>query len=284
MRLWMALAIAGIAMIIGVIWLIGCVRDRPGEPHDQEIVLDPLTPGSSAGTAADTGRYDPSAATSADVLPAEDVPSALPPRGSWTIADRTSQCGQAARGRLKAWFDKARLPYPPAKVAIIVLKDVKVLELRAAGTDGSWRLVRKYRIKAASGKAGPKLREGDMQVPEGVYAVESLNPNSRYHLALRVNYPSDFDRRMARQDGRTRLGGDIMIHGSDRSVGCMAMGDAASEDLFVLAADVGIHNVKVIIAPTDLRQTHRVNVTSEATWLTELYLTVRAEMMAVSPR
>ena len=46
------------------------------------------------------------------------------------------------------------------------------------------------RLRAGFGHAGPKLREGDMQVPEGVYAVESLNPNSMYHVALRVGYPS----------------------------------------------------------------------------------------------
>jgi len=50
--------------------------------------------------------------------------------------------------------------------------------------------------------ARPKLKEGDQQVPEGIYRIESLNPNSLYHLALRVNYPNQEDRRRAIEDGR----------------------------------------------------------------------------------
>src|SRR5690606_33287906 len=107
---------------------------------------------------------------------------------------------------------------------------------------GAWVAVHQYPVLAASGQAGPKLREGDRQVPEGFYAIESLHPNSRFHLALRVNYPNQSDRQRAAEDGRTNLGGDIMIHGSNASVGCLAMGDPAAEDLFVLVADVGIQN------------------------------------------
>ena len=90
-------------------------------------------------------------------------------------------------------------------------------------------------------------------MPEGLYAIESLNPMSRFHLALRVAYPNAFDRARAAEEGRTDLGGDIMVHGSDVSVGCLAMGDEAAEELFVLAALVGVENVRILIAPYDLR-------------------------------
>src|SRR5690606_4961 len=101
---------------------------------------------------------------------------------------------------------------------------------------GVLRFVRALPVLAASGRVGPKLQYGDYQVPEGFYRIEALNPNSRFHLALRVNYPNAFDRAEAAREGRTHLGGDIMIHGSNASVGCLAMGDVVSEDLFVLAA------------------------------------------------
>jgi murein L,D-transpeptidase YafK len=104
-----------------------------------------------------------------------------------------------------------------------------------------------------SGVLGPKLKEGDMQVPEGLYKVESLNPNSLYHLALRVNYPNSQDRLWGKQDGRSELGSDIMIHGKTCSIGCLAMGDEAAEDLFVLAAETGIDNVTIILSPVDFR-------------------------------
>jgi murein L,D-transpeptidase YafK len=135
---------------------------------------------------------------------------------------------------------------------LLCLKDERRLEVYAAADDAFRRLV-VYPVRAASGTLGPKLREGDRQVPEGVYAVESLNPNSRYHAALRVGYPGAFDRHTAAPEDRSRLGGDIMIHGGAASVGCLAMGDPAAEDLFVLAAAVGVENVSVVIAPVDLR-------------------------------
>ena len=99
----------------------------------------------------------------------------------------------------------------------------------------------------------PRLREGDKQVPEGIYKIESLHPNSLFHLALRLNYPNDFDKEKAAIDGRTNLGGDIMIHGSDVSIGCLAMGDEAAEDLFVLASETGIENISVLLSPVDFR-------------------------------
>jgi hypothetical protein len=44
-----------------------------------------------------------------------------------------------------------------------------------------------------------------------------------------------------------------MIHGRAVSVGCLAMGDEAAEDLFVLAALTGVKNIEVILSPVDLR-------------------------------
>lgn len=133
---------------------------------------------------------------------------------------------------------------------ILVFKREGLVEVSAPG----WDAPRTYPMTARSGTEGPKLREGDRQIPEGFYRVESLNPNSLYHLALRLDYPNGFDRDRAREDGRSGLGGDIMIHGSDCSVGCVAVGDRAIEEIFCCAAAVGPENVEVVIAPFDLRQ------------------------------
>jgi len=174
-------------------------------------------------------------------------------QGKKTVADRLEQYGDAARRRLAVPFEVAGLQYPPEKLILVGLKKEKQLQVYAAGTDGSWRFVKTYPVIRASGALGPKLREGDGQVPEGIYKVTYLNPNSSYHLSLRLDYPNDFDRKMAALDGRSSLGQDIMIHGSDRSVGCLAMGDRASEDLFVLVADTGVENVEVFLSPVDFR-------------------------------
>lgn len=171
-----------------------------------------------------------------------------------TIAERLEQYGESARMRWSPYFKSAGVEYPPSELVFVGLKEEKTLQIYARlGTNG-FRFVRAYPILAASGVAGPKLREGDRQVPEGIYAIELLNPNSRYHLSLRVNYPNAFDREQARKEQRINLGGDIMIHGKDKSIGCLAMGDEGAEDLFVLAADTGIKHITVILSPVDFRE------------------------------
>lgn len=147
-----------------------------------------------------------------------------------------------------------------------------------ARSDARWRFVRNYPILAASGHAGPKLREGDSQVPEGVYRIELMNPNSSYHLSMKVSYPNDFDRRMAAKEGRTRLGGDIFIHGKDVSIGCVALGDLAIEELFTLVAETGHPHVQVIIAPNDLRLAGPVLDEQSPPWVGQLYRTVAAAL------
>jgi hypothetical protein len=196
-------------------------------------------------------------------------------RGRATVEQRLAQYGPAARERLRPHFERAGVPYPPARVVLLGVKDEKTLHVFAAAPGGELRRITSYPILAASGGPGPKLRRGDRQVPEGVYRVESLNPNSLYHLSLRLNYPNEFDRAMAAADGRTDLGGDIMIHGSTGSVGCLAMGDPASEDLFVLAAETGLENITVVLAPSDPRTGQTPAVPHRApAWLLRLYETI----------
>jgi hypothetical protein len=196
-----------------------------------------------------------------------------------TVDDRVAQFGDAVRERLAPAFAAAAIPYPPAKVTLIGLKQERLLELYAAGADGRYRLVRSYPILAASGDLGPKLKEGDLQVPEGLYRITSLNPNSRFHLSLRVGYPNAFDRAQARAENRTGLGGDIMIHGNAVSIGCLAMGDAAAEELFVLAAKTGLPNIRVILSPVDFREGKTVRQGPAAPpWLDRLYESIRIEL------
>ena len=133
---------------------------------------------------------------------------------------------------------------------ICVFKNERLVELCSTG----WVSPLVYPMTAFSGKLGPKLREGDGQIPEGIYRVEYMNPNSRFYLSFKVSYPNDFDKEMAKRDGRVNLGGDIMIHGSDGTVGCVPIGDDAIEDVFYLVAKVGLKNVEIVIAPYDMRK------------------------------
>ena len=198
--------------------------------------------------------------------------------GKKTVEEQLRQYGPAARKRLAPAFREAGVAYPPSRVVMLVLKDERRLQLYAEGQNGGPRFVKSYRIWGASGHLGPKLREGDYQVPEGIYRIVFLNPNSMFHLSLRLDYPNKFDRAMAKADGRTDLGGDIMIHGSSASIGCIAIGDEAAEDMFVLAADTGMLHCSVISAPCDLRTQDPPTDPKSPAWVGGLYDRIRRDM------
>lgn len=196
-----------------------------------------------------------------------------------TVEQRLQEFGPAARTRLQPHFDQAKAVFPPKRLVLLGIKAEQRLEVYAPGADGTLRHIRSYPILAASGVVGPKLREGDGQVPEGIYGIESLNPNSSYHLSLRVGYPNAFDREQARREGRMKLGGDIMIHGKAVSIGCLAMGDEAAEDLFVLAADTGLKNIEVVLTPVDFRLGKNLpKAASLPPWSESLYESIKARL------
>ena len=198
---------------------------------------------------------------------------------SKTVEERVAEFGDVVRARLAPRFQAAGLNYPPRQLTFVGIKDERLLDVYGAGADGVIRYVCTYPILAASGVLGPKLREGDRQVPEGIYRVPELNPNSSFHLSIRLNYPNEFDQAQAAAEGRTKLGGDIMIHGDSRSRGCLAMGDPAAEDLFVLSALTGIENVTVILTPIDLRDARRPELPEGSPkWTTELYERLKREL------
>jgi len=85
---------------------------------------------------------------------------------------------------------------------------------------------------ASSGQLGPKRKEGDGQIPEGLYQISNFNPMSNYHLSLRVNYPNDVDKKFV---DPYHPGGDIYIHGGCETIGCIPITDVEIQKLYVLA-------------------------------------------------
>lgn len=141
----------------------------------------------------------------------------------------------------------------PAHVLFRVFKREQLLEVWAQ-SDGAdaYVLVNTYPVCGTSGNLGPKRREGDGQIPEGFYSIETFNPASKFHLSLRVDYPNAVDRA---REGRGRLGGDIYIHGGCVTVGCVPVTDEWIEELYVIAMnarDAGQERIPVHMFPTRL--------------------------------
>lgn len=162
--------------------------------------------------------------------------------------DRVAAARRHCSTALQTLCADASLPYPPREIFLRVLKHEQRLELWARET-GPFAHLKSYPFAVFSGQLGPKRREGDQQIPEGLYLLDRFNPRSSYHLSLRVNYPNASDRILSDPD---HPGFDIYIHGKNQSIGCVALGDAAIEELYVLASDTkarGQREIPVHIFP-----------------------------------
>lgn len=112
------------------------------------------------------------------------------------------------------------------------------------------KVIRAYPVSLGRNPIGHKRSAGDQRTPEGHYTVDWRNPQSRYHMALHISYPSPRDRRQAASKGVTP-GGNIMIHGLpkkyadgknvlldlDWTDGCIAVSNEAIEEIWQLVAD-----------------------------------------------
>jgi hypothetical protein len=190
--------------------------------------------------------------------------------------------GPRVRARWKPFVAGAGLPYPPSELALLGFKRERRLEVWGRA-DGPWARIDVLSILAASGGDGPKLRQGDRQVPEGLYRLIAFNPRSNFHLSMMVDYPNLDDLAAAATDGRFDLGGDIFIHGGAKSIGCLAIGDGPIEDLFVLVADVGIERVQVILAPRDPRGGIPLAAVPELPFTADLYARIQAALVPFGP-
>ncbi|HEV7371436.1 L,D-transpeptidase family protein [Arenibaculum sp.] len=107
-----------------------------------------------------------------------------------------------------------------------------------------------YEVALGQGEPGPKRREGDNRTPEGIYRISGRNPNSAYHLSLRISYPEPRDVAAAQARGEPP-GSDIMIHGIrngfgwlgtlhrqlDWTAGCIAVTNAEIEEIWRAVPD-----------------------------------------------
>ncbi len=190
---------------------------------------------------------------------------------------------QNVESSLTPYFTKQNLHYPPKQIAMLTFKKEQLMELWASENNNSWHHIKNYPLTAFSGELGPKLTRNDGQIPEGIYQITRFNPFSTQHLSMMLNYPNQFDKSHAKLDGRSDLGDNIFIHGKAKSVGCLAFGNAAIDELFVLVNEVGKTNTQIIIAPNDLRKTSAIpNKKHHPKWLPKLYSNIARQLQQFS--
>ncbi|MCB0686821.1 MAG: L,D-transpeptidase family protein [Saprospiraceae bacterium] len=149
-------------------------------------------------------------------------------------------------------FDRIGVDQNHFQLFIRVFKNERILELWLRGfMHHHFQKLGQYHICAISGILGPKRKEGDQQVPEGVYQIERFNPLSKYYLSLGLNYPNRSDLIL----GDPLLpGSDIFIHGGCQSLGCISVHDDTIKEIYTIARKAvrsGQSEIRVEIYPFD---------------------------------
>lgn len=147
---------------------------------------------------------------------------------------RVNEAFRKKEDTLKREFAAKKLVWPANYVYIRSFKYDSELEVwvRSSLKD-EFKLFKTYKVCALAGTMGPKRMEGDYQVPEGFYYINEFKPNSMYHLSLGLNYPNPSDAILA---DSVKPGGDIYIHGSCVTEGCIPITNPQIEELYVLTA------------------------------------------------
>ena len=139
----------------------------------------------------------------------------------------------------------SRVSAPVAADSLVLTKSRRELDVYYHGDR-----VRTYYVALGRSPIGDKERIGDNRTPEGLFFIQGRNPNSRYHLSLRISYPDASHRARAARLG-VEPGGDIMIHGLpeeqaafgpahrdyDWTNGCIAVTNQEIEELWRVVRD-----------------------------------------------
>ncbi len=116
------------------------------------------------------------------------------------------------------------------EIYIRVFKYEQMLELWGKNQlDTAYQLLRVFPFCSTVGNLGPKRRQGDLQIPEGIYEIDRYNPFSKYYLGMHVNYPNKLDSLI----GKRPYGGQIFIHGGCESIGCIPLTDSGIKELYI---------------------------------------------------
>lgn len=156
---------------------------------------------------------------------------------------------------VKRLLQLQKISFPDFTIYLRAFKEEKDLELWAKGkSSDKYQLIKTYRICASSGNPGPKRREGDLQVPEGFYAIDRFNPVSSFYLSMGINYPNTSDKTLSDQE---RPGDDIYIHGGCATIGCLPVTDEEIMELYIFCVEAkngGQNKIPVTFFPAKLTE------------------------------
>lgn len=161
---------------------------------------------------------------------------------------------------IRKQFEKKGLQWPAKFVYIRSFKFDSQLEVWVKNKlSEEYKHFKTYKVCAMAGSLGPKRMQGDYQVPEGFYYINEFKPNSVYHLSLGLNYPNASDRMLS---DSLYPGGDIYIHGSCVTEGCIPITNDQIEDLYIItsyARAMGQEFIPVHIFPVQFNKPASVN-------------------------
>ena len=154
---------------------------------------------------------------------------------------------------VKDYFKEAGLNYSGFHLFLRVFKKEQNLEVWVKETvKEEFILLHTYSFCSTSGTLGPKRKEGDLQIPEGVYHINHFNPVSNFHLSLGVSYPNASDKILS---DKQHPGESIYIHGNCVTIGCIPITDDKIKELYVLAVEArnnGQEKIPIHIFPDRL--------------------------------
>lgn len=154
---------------------------------------------------------------------------------------------------VEGFFQDNKLKYEGFNLFLRAFKKEAKLEVWVReNSSTTYVLLHTYDFCASSGVLGPKRKEGDLQIPEGIYHINHFNPESNFHLSLGINYPNDSDKILS--DKRSP-GSAIYIHGNCVTIGCIPITDDKIKELYILALEArnnGQDKIPVHIFPARL--------------------------------
>ena len=138
-----------------------------------------------------------------------------------------------------------------AEVSLVVRKAEHTLTVYRNG-----KQEKVYPVVLGIAAAGPKVYQGDLRTPEGVYYITGKRVHDKWSRFMLLSYPNPNDRQryaMAMTEGRVPivdgaapgLGGEVGIHGTDRedsnirgidwTLGCVSLLNEHVDELYEIA-------------------------------------------------